>query len=483
MATKKKSSKPAAEQQKLRPEGIQILALEVSNIMRVRIARIIPPKGAVIEIGGKNGQGKTSLLRAIDFALTGTTKVPSQPIRAGQSHGYVKVDLGDFIVTRHFSRVDPEKSDKGNTFFSKLVIEGKNREVFKSPQALLDSFMGAFTFDPLGFMRLSDQPTRQLEALRKVVTFSEDIDAIERERKEAYDSRRDKSRELDSAKARLAATETPIEGLPEKAIDTAALTQQLSDAYNHNNQVDAKLRQRAELLARAEAVAKEALGYREEAKRLLQLAQDLDGLHSPVTAAKVSGGRIQELEAQAEAVVIPEQADTAALNNQLQEAQGVNAAVLRRDMRNGLLEEVKKLQGEFDKLNQTVEERTTRRAEVIATATMPIEGLSVSDDGSEVWYKGLPFGQASTAEQIRASAAIAIASSPKLRVMRIMDGSLLDADSMAILEEMATENNYQIWIERVGGDGTSSIVMEDGEAIGEGTVPAETKKPATSEKW
>ena len=77
-------------------------------------------------------------------------------------------------------------------------------------------------------------------------------------------------------------------------------------------------------------------------------------------------------------------------------------------------------------------------------------------------YNGQPLGQASAAEQLRAATAIAAALNPTVRVIRIADGSLLDSDSRAALEDMARAENFQIWLELVDESGELGIVIEDG---------------------
>jgi hypothetical protein len=53
---------------------------------------------------------------------------------------------------------------------------------------------------------------------------------------------------------------------------------------------------------------------------------------------------------------------------------------------------------------------------------------------------------------------------PTLRVIRIMDGSLLDADSLAAIAAAASAADYQVWIERVDDDGAvGAVIIEDGE--------------------
>jgi hypothetical protein len=91
---------------------------------------------------------------------------------------------------------------------------------------------------------------------------------------------------------------------------------------------------------------------------------------------------------------------------------------------------------------------------------MPIKGLSINDDG--VIYNSIPFNQISSAEQLKVSLSIAMSMNPTLRVIRIMDGSLLDDDNLKLISEMAKDNDYQIWIEKVDSSGKVGFYIEDG---------------------
>ena len=110
---------------------------------------------------------------------------------------------------------------------------------------------------------------------------------------------------------------------------------------------------------------------------------------------------------------------------------------------------------------------------------MPVEGLGVDfdDDGAHVMFNGVPFEQASTAEKLRVSTAIAMAANPELRVLRISDGSLLDDKSMAILTEFAGKHDFQLWIELVRPNETTGIILEDGAIVGQTVEPRERKAP------
>ena len=60
------------------------------------------------------------------------------------------------------------------------------------------------------------------------------------------------------------------------------------------------------------------------------------------------------------------------------------------------------------------------------------------------------------------SIAVAGAMNPKLRVIRVRDGSLLDDDSMAALTRYAEEHELQIWLETVQSDRETAVVIENG---------------------
>ena len=99
-------------------------------------------------------------------------------------------------------------------------------------------------------------------------------------------------------------------------------------------------------------------------------------------------------------------------------------------------------------------------------------------------FNGVLLEQASAAEQLRISAAIGAALNPKLRIMLLRDGSLLDQQSMTLLEKFASETDTQIWIERVADEpGGVGIYIEEGEVVAvDGHPVPEIKKSEVEEK-
>src|SRR3990167_5105234 len=106
---------------------MKIIQLKSENIKKLKAVELtFDPKENVVVVSGKNGQGKTSLLDSIWYALCGKDVVPSKPIREGADKASITVDLGDYVVSRTFT-------EKG----SYLTVESKDGAKYPSPQAML----------------------------------------------------------------------------------------------------------------------------------------------------------------------------------------------------------------------------------------------------------------------------------------------------------------------------------------------------------
>ncbi|MGH9252599.1 MAG: AAA family ATPase, partial [Acidimicrobiales bacterium] len=127
---------------------MKIVKLTAENIKRLRAVEITPDGNTVI-ITGRNGQGKTSVLDSIWYALGGgpAAKGTIRPVRDGQNRAEVTVDLGDLVVTRSWTSA-------GGTA---LRVENTDGARYKSPQQMLDGLVGKLSFDPLTFAQQSER--------------------------------------------------------------------------------------------------------------------------------------------------------------------------------------------------------------------------------------------------------------------------------------------------------------------------------------
>ena len=89
-------------QKKIEENFMKITRLTAENIKRIKAVEITQD-GNLVVIGGRNAQGKTSVLDSITYALAGALSHPDRPIRDGQDKAKIVCELDDLIVTRTFT--------------------------------------------------------------------------------------------------------------------------------------------------------------------------------------------------------------------------------------------------------------------------------------------------------------------------------------------------------------------------------------------
>jgi DNA repair exonuclease SbcCD ATPase subunit len=460
---------------------VKIITLTAENEKKL-VAVEISPTGNLVEITGKNGQGKTSVLDCIWWALAGASHIQAAPIRKGANEARIRLDLGDIIVTRTFER----KEDNEET--TKVFVENADGARFPSPQRMLDALLGELSFDPLAFTRMDKR--EQFDVLRRFVPDF-DFAAADAANKADYDRRTEINRQAKEARTLAAGILVP-EGAPTERVDEAALVDELQRAGDHNAQIETRKAGREaaaekakDLRGRAdetEAKREAAVKAREDAHAqiLADLQRQIEALTARIAEVKKSGAddiaRVKTMmtdEAKAfrveaddlqtkldSAPELPAPIDITAVRAQLDAAKGTNAIVAAADLRAQHVAKAEALEAQAAALTKAREDREAAKHAAISAAKLPVDGITFGD--GEILLNGVPFDQASDAEQLRASIAIAMASNPKLRVIRVRDGSLLDTDALKLLADMADERDYQCWVERVSSDGKVGFVLEDG---------------------
>lgn len=406
---------------------MKIIKLQAENFKKIKAIEIIPKDNTII-ISGRNGQGKTSILDAIWIALEGRAAAKNniRPIRDGEDHANVVLEIDDMIITRKWA--DNNKSI--------LEITNKEGAVFKSPQALLDKIIGKLSFNPLHFSLM--KPDEQKKALIEALNLDIDLNKLDEQHIESYGVRTMINRDIKNAKGHLKTLCYPGKDQPKEEISIKSLTDDYTFAIS-------KIRKRDELNQHLNT----------NFQRYTDLGKQIEQIEA---IRKELNETMLNQENELETVIVP---DLVAIQQELDHVDETNKQI--RDAK-----EWHKVKAEITKYEQKSQAKTDElielekiKLEAIRNANIPIEGLGYDETG--VIYNSIPLKQCSASEQLKISMSIAMAANPELRVIRITDGSLIDSENMKIIEKMATDKDFQIWLEAVDESGKIGIYIEDGE--------------------
>jgi hypothetical protein len=412
---------------------MRIVELSSENFKRLRLVEITP-KGNVVTISGRNASGKSSVMDSIMVALGGLANAPETPIRHGAIGANIRLDLGSLVVTRSFTA-------KG----SSLRVEDASGDKLTSPQAVLDKLMGALSFDPLEFTRLKAR--EQFDRLRALVDLDIDLDAITAADKADAETRTELNRDIKAFKSHIEGFGPARADLPAEKLSAASISAEIQAAHKQN--------------------------------ALRQAVVDANGRYHEKTARlKASIAQLQQEIAEHEhegPTVPPGPVDVDALVTKMSEIETINTAIEGRNAAAQMRANLAAAEAKHAASAKATAQREDTKREALAKAKMPVVGLGLSD--GLVTFNGVPLSQSSTAEQLRVSVGIAMAANPELRVLRIMEGSLLDEAGLAMIAEMADTNDYQVWVERVSNGEAVGIVIEDGLVVGAAAEPVAAGGP------
>lgn len=407
--------------------ALKIVSLFAENIKRLKAVEI-SPQGNTVIISGKNEQGKSSILDSIWLACkySAASKQIPNPIREGKDHALIVMNIGDYTITRQF------RMNGDNEVTTRLSVERANGDTVKSPQALIDGFIGSLAFDPLEFMR--QPPKTQREMLAEISKLN--LAELDAQYKQLYDERTELNRQHKSLAANIIQIAPPTDTTSTTEVNSSDLLTELRRWQESLREAKLYNAKEVQLRERIATLEKELETLKEQYRREFE-----DTVNVFDEAACVA--KIGEIEAQ------------------IGRAAEINARVKEVKFYNDTTAKISAIQDRLSAVESGLETIKTSRAAAIEAADLPIEGLLIEDDG--VTFKGQPLSQLSTSQQIKISMVLAMAANPELRVIRIKDGSLLDADNLALIDEIAKNGDFQVWIECVDSTGKVGFYIEDGE--------------------
>jgi DNA repair exonuclease SbcCD ATPase subunit len=433
-----------------------VVRLDVDSFKRLRAAHVTPTPNGLVLVRGRNDQGKSSLIEAMQSALLGKAAAPELPITEGAHGSVTVVDLGELVVTKRWKR------DSGGKATAALTVEAKDGSRISSPQAILDNLVGRFA-DPVAFLAM--KPAEQVKTVLAVTGLDQQLQALEERAAAQFDQRRDLGRDADrliKAEAQLA---LEVDGLPAPPTggSVEALTTELEVITEHNANRERWIATR-DMAGQAGIAAKERLAAIEV--ELARLQAEKDQLARELTAQREAWNQASMV---LTSVQPRDPAPVMALLRQHEEAARYAG---KRDLLEQTRAQAAEARAAHVGADAALEGTRTMIAELLRGAAFPIEGMAYDPDKKLLTIGGIPFSQASQSMRIKVAAAVAMAGDPLIQVLFARDGSLLDAESQQQLAALAEERGFQLWLEVV--DSTQEgpgLWIEDGQAFGPLTEP------------
>lgn len=416
---------------------MKIAKLELENVKRVRAVTLEPKLTGLTVIGGRNGQGKTSILDAIAWALGGEKFRPSSPSRDDSVlPPRLEVHLDNGIV---------------------VIREGKNSALKvidptgqRAGQQLLDQFVEKLALDLPRFM--SAPPKEKAKILLQVIGMEREVAALDQAEDEAYNRRRAIGQIADQ-KQKYARELPEYPEAPEEAVSVSELIARQQEILRRNAENDQHRRNLQELKANQELLRskKESL-----LERIAALQEELSGVE----------GSLQTL---TERIVVGQQkvsrlqdASTEALEADIRNAEEINRKVRANLDKQKALDDGEACAQQYAALSQEIEDIRRKRAELLAAAPLPLPELSVEQ--GELRYRGKAWDCMSASDQLRVSAAIARAVNPQCRFILLDKLEQLDLETLNDFGRWLEQEGLQAICTRVSTGSECEIIISDGVA-------------------
>lgn len=436
--------------------AVKIASLEAENVKRVKAVELSPAADGLTVIGGRNRQGKTSVLDAIAWALGGDRMRPSQPHREGAAGDpRLRVELDNGIVVER-------KGPRGSL---KVTDAGGGR----AGQKLLDALVGQLALDLPRFLAQSD--AEKARTLLGAVGIGDELDALERREKQLYDTRTSTG-QIARQKRGAAEEMTWWPDAPAEPVSAAELIREQQGILARNGENERK-RARVRSLEAEAAALSERLALAEDALREAERRRDELVLESSRVGADLETARKTAEQLRDES--------TAEIEASLAEIDAVNAKVRENARRADAEAEADALEARYDELTREIDRVREEKMALLDGAGMPLPGLTV--ERGRLVYGGAAWDCMSGSDQLKVATAIVRALKPECGFVLVDKLEQFDVETLKEFGEWAETEGLQIIGTRVGTGDECSIIIEDGTAVRDGADAPAPHDAAASGKW
>ncbi|MCY9579684.1 AAA family ATPase [Paenibacillus alvei] len=412
---------------------IKINKLEIENVKRVKAVKIEPTANGLTIVGGKNKQGKTSVLDALAWGLGGNKYRPSQATREGSvipPNLHIVMSNG-LIVER-----------KGKN--SDLKVIDPNGQ--KGGQQLLDSFVEELAIDLPKFMNASNKEKANI--LLRIIGVGSQLHELEVKEQEIY-NRRHAIGQIADQKEKFAREQPYFPDAPKEPISASELIRQQQEILAKNGENQRK-RQRlayfeAERIAKGKEIARLEAELEELKKVYMKLGEDL------------AIARKDALDLHDES--------TEALENNIRQIDEINRKVRANLDKDKAETDASDYRVQYDKLTAEINAIRQQKTDLLTNAHLPLPGLSV-DDG-ELIYNGQKWDNMSGADQLQVSTAIVRKLKPNCGFILLDKLEQMDLDTLQEFGQWLEQEGLQAIATRVSTGEECSIIIEDGYVVGQ----------------
>lgn len=413
-------------------ESVKINSLEIENVKRVRAVKIVPTQNGLTVLGGRNNQGKTSILDSIAWVLGGNRFRPSNPQREGSViPPTLKVTLNNGIVV--------ERKGKNND----LKVTDPSGQ--KAGQQLLDSFVEQLALDLPKFMASSGKEKAQ--TLLKIIGMDEQLAKLDYEETSKFNERLAVGRIADQ-KTKFAKEMPYFEEVPKELVSVSEM-----------------IRQQQEILARNGENQRKRENLHRLEEKMQQINEQMEALLKQQTQVQ------NDLQiARMDAVDLHDES-TAELERNISEIEEINRKVRANLDKEKAEEDAKQYENQYMALTNDIEKIRKQKNDLLASADLPLDELSVED--GELIYKGQKWDGMSGADQMKVSTAIIRKLNPQCGFVLLDKLEQMDVETMQEFNHWLEAEGLQAIATRVSTGGECSLIIEDGYVVGADQKPAE----------
>lgn len=413
--------------------SVKINSLEIENVKRIKAVKLEPSEKGLTVIGGKNNQGKTSVLDSIAWALGGDRFKPSAAAREGSViPPYLKVTLSNGLVVER----------KGKNSDLKVTDPLGN----KSGQQLLNEFISALALDLPKFMNSGSR--EKADILLQIIGVGNRLYELEKKETEIYNNRHAVGVIADSKKKH--ASEMPYyENAPEDIVSASELIRQQQDILLRNRE-NQRLRDNAfNLQAERNRLAAKVNQLKAELDKNYKLLEkaEKDMNTAFKTAEELHDESTKELEAN------------------IAEIDKINVMVRANLDKEKAEEEAKEYGNQYSKLTKELEAVRKEKYDLLHSADMPLPNLSVED--GELTYNGFKWDNMSGSDQLKVAAAVVRKLNPQCGFVLLDKLEQMDADTLKDFGEWLEREGLQAIATRVSTGDECTVIIEDGYSVKE----------------